>query len=202
MNRREVATSSGGRLQTREVRLDHLRVTVDREDEGDVDAASPGDHRRDGIDALDRRRDLDEQVRSVDPLMQILCRPDRPVDVVGQLGGDLDRDEPVATPAGVVDRSQHAERADDIVDDDIPIGVDQLTAGTEQIGELSVVGIRALDRLGEDGRVGGHTANPLAHHASEGAIAQVIPREVVQPWALPVPVVELLKSSHVWLPTS
>ncbi len=50
--------------------LDDRSVALDAEDEGHVDAATLTDHLFDGRDALGGGRDLDQQVRPVDALVQ------------------------------------------------------------------------------------------------------------------------------------
>ena len=91
----EVAAGRGERFEPADVRLDDLGVAVQREDEGDVDAATLGDHRSDRRYAFGGGGDLDEQVRERDALMQITGRGDGRVGVARELGGYLDRDEAV-----------------------------------------------------------------------------------------------------------
>ena len=87
-------------------------------------------------------------------------------------------------PSGrVVHRPEDGQGVVDVVHDQVPVGVlDRL--GRDQCGELVVVGVLALDGLGEDGRVGGDPPDALVDQAGQRAVLQPVPPQVVEPRAL------------------
>src|SRR5699024_7729674 len=109
---------------------------------------------------------------------------DRGVDLPGQLGSDLDRHKAVGPGGRVVDRAEDGEGGGDVGDHQLPVGVLDRDADGGQGGELFVVVGRTLDGPGENRRVGGDAADPVADHAGQGAVAQVTAGEVVEPRAL------------------
>src|ERR1044072_3205038 len=80
---------------------------------------------------------------------------ERGVDLPGQLGSDLDRDEAVGPGGRVVDRAEDGEGGGDVGDDQFPVGVLDRNADGGQGGELFVVVGRNLDSTGENRRGGG-----------------------------------------------
>ena len=63
-------TGSNAIVETVDVRLHHLLIAIEPEDESHVDVASLGDHRADGWKTLFGGRNLDHEVGSVDSLPQ------------------------------------------------------------------------------------------------------------------------------------
>ncbi len=59
----------------------------------------------------------------LDPAVQRPGGFDAGAGVVGESGRHLQRHEAVRATARVVQRSQHAERIDDVVDDQLPVGL-------------------------------------------------------------------------------
>jgi hypothetical protein len=112
---RQVGVDGAGvLLEAVDVRLHHLLVAVEAEDERDVDVATLGDHLLDGGQPLLGAGDLHHQVGPVDLLVQRTGRRLGARPVVGQTGGDLDADVPVAAEAVVVQRGELVERAVDV----------------------------------------------------------------------------------------
>ena len=109
---RDAAEVALGRLEAGEVRLHHLGVAVEAEDQRDVDAAALGDHRLDRRDALGRAGDLHVQVRARrSPRGAARAAASVPARVAGQVGGDLDRHVAVDAVAAVVDGPEEREGA-------------------------------------------------------------------------------------------
>ena len=88
-----------------------------------------------------------------------------PVGVVRQAGCHLQRHESVDAVRGVVDRSEHGQRVADVGDDELPVGLFD-GVGREQLAELLVVVVPALDGLGEDGGVRRHAPDALVDQCS------------------------------------
>ena len=86
-------------LEAVDVRVHHLLVAVEAEDQRDVDVAALGDHLADRGDAGGGAGDLDHQVRAGDLLVQRARRGLGAGAVVGQAGIDLDAHEAVAAVA-------------------------------------------------------------------------------------------------------
>ena len=98
-------------------------VTLEAEDQGDVDADAGADDLGDGLEALDRRRDLDHRVRAVDLGPELLGLFDGPRGVVGEAGLDLDRDAAVDAVRGVVDGAEDVGGAGHVIRRDLEDGV-------------------------------------------------------------------------------
>src|SRR5690606_7984524 len=150
----------------------------------DVDVVTGAGRLTDGIDALAGGGDLHEQVGPVDALVQVRRRGGAGVGVVGERGCDLERDEPIAAVARLVQRREQVECLDDVGDHELPVGVLDGRAAADELGELVVVGVGSGDGVGQDGRVGGHPAYPAIHEPFEVPAAQVVTGQVVEPGAL------------------
>ena len=101
-------------LQRREVRLDHLTVAINREQQRDVHVDAEREdvlHRR---ESLARAGDLDHQRWAGPPGPQPPRRAHRPLRVEGKLRRDLERNEAVTAFAGVVERSKQIARLLDV----------------------------------------------------------------------------------------
>ena len=95
----EVAAGLRRVLQAFEVGVHHQPVPLDGEDQRDVDRDALGDHGGDGGYTVLHRRDLDQQVRSVDDLPQLDGLGDGLVGIMGQPRVDFDG-HPSVDPAG------------------------------------------------------------------------------------------------------
>ena len=96
---------------------------------------------------------------------------------------------------------QELEGVADVGDDELPIGVLD-GAVRRQLRELLVVGLLALDRLGEDRGVGSHAPDAVRDHLPEPPVPDPIPPQVVEPGALALRLVQLVQSAHddlLWL---
>ena len=142
------------RLQAADVRLNHLVVAVEPEDQGDVDAPSLAQQGVDGRHALLGRRHLDQQIRLRDPGVQHAGVAHRALGVVRQRGGHLQGDVAVLTVALLVDGPQELEPVQDVGDGQLPVGALHRVVGDELL-ELGVVRVLPADGVGEDGGVGG-----------------------------------------------
>ena len=90
-----VAAAVDEALDAADVGLGDLAVALEREDQRDVDRDARGDRVLDRLQALDRRRDLDEEVRAVDQLVQALGLGLGGLGVVREVRVDLERDPAV-----------------------------------------------------------------------------------------------------------
>lgn len=81
-----VAARRDQSVEAGEIRLHHLVVTRQREDEGDVDRVATRGHRLDGAEARVGRGDLDKQVRPGDGLVKEGRLVDGRLRVVGEVG--------------------------------------------------------------------------------------------------------------------
>src|SRR4029450_7292114 len=84
----------------------------------------------------------------------------------------------------------------DVVHDQVPVGVQHRAPLGDERRELLVVGVGALDGLGEDRRVARPPPDPVGHQPAQGAVAEVHAGQVVQPGALAVAVVKLVQLGH------
>src|SRR5262249_811392 len=87
------------RFQPRHVGIEDFLVTLQAEDQRDVDVAALADHLADGGYAGGGGRDLHHEVGAVDRLVQPAGGGNGGGGVVGDVGGDLHADEAV-TAAG------------------------------------------------------------------------------------------------------
>ena len=84
--------------------------------------------------------DLDQQVGPVDGLPELLAASATvAVGVVGEAGGDLDRDPAVDAVGGVVDRPQHVAGVADVVGGDHPRPPGRVGAVGGELADLRVV---------------------------------------------------------------
>ena len=90
-------------LQAADVRLGHLAVALEREDQRHVDGDAGGDRLLDRRQARGRGGDLHQQVRALDERVQALGLGDRGLGVVREVRVDLERDPAVLAVALVPD---------------------------------------------------------------------------------------------------
>ena len=184
-------------LKSREVGLDDFTVTLEGEDQGHVDAAAFGYQGLDCSEALVGGRDLDQQVRLVDALVELAGRLDRAGGVVGEERRDLYRDEAVTAGAGVEHGSKDSERPGDICDHQVPVGLLHALALRQGGRELLVVVVARGDRLGHDGRVRGEPSHSGGDELGQAAGGQIGALQIVEPGALPAALVEILQFGHI-----
>ena len=101
-------------LEPADVGLGDLLVGLDREQQRDVDVDPLVDRLLDRADALRRARDLDHHVRAVDRLPVGARRCERPLGVVREVGGDLERDEAVLPFVSSMNRREDVAGALDV----------------------------------------------------------------------------------------
>ena len=170
-------------LEAGEVGVDDLLVALDGEQQRDVDVDATGGELLDGGDAGLGGGNLDHHVgpREAPPQRQGLLDGRR--GVVCQVGRAFERDEPVAPVAGVVGRAQQVGRMADVVEREREEELLRVVhTGGDRRADLVVVGVRAGDRLGEDGGVGGRPGHrAVGDQRREGAAVQQLARERVQP---------------------
>jgi hypothetical protein len=128
-----------GLLEAGQVGVDDLAVALEAEDQRDVDARADRDRRGDGLEALDRRRDLDHDVRLLDALPEALRLVDGRLGVVRCGGRDLDRDAAVEAVARVVDRAEDVGRLADVRRRDLEHGAVDVCAVGGELAHLLVV---------------------------------------------------------------
>ena len=114
----QVVAVLAGLLEAGDVGLHDVVVLVEPEDQGHVDADAGGQGLGDRRAALLGAGDLDEQVGLADGLPEVGRLGDRAVGVVGETGGDLDRDPAVDLVGRVEDRPQHLAALADVVGGD------------------------------------------------------------------------------------
>ncbi len=168
-------------LEPRQVRLDHLVVPVDREDQRDVDVVALGDLVLDRGKPLFGRGDLDHDVGPPAPIAQVLGHRDRASRVVRERRRDLDADEAVLAFGLVVDRPEHVRGGLDVLDHHSPEHVRGLGLVLHQPDHRLVVVGRAADGFLEDGRVGRDSGESLVAQARELAGADQLAADVVEP---------------------
>jgi hypothetical protein len=102
-----------------------------------------------------RAGDLDHHIRLGEPLPQADGLVDGRPRVVGQIGGALERDEPVIAPAVLICRAQQAGGRADVVERERGEQLPRVTLpARDQLAQLAVVAVGVGDRLGEDGGIG------------------------------------------------
>ncbi len=182
MDLREVQAALLGLLQAGDVRVHHLAVALQREDQRDVDADAQADGLGDRRDARLGGRNLDQSVGAVHQPGQLLGLGDGRLGVVGQPRVDLDGDPAVLAAGRVEDRAQDVGGVADVRRRDHADGfLDGHLAGRE-VGELLVVTVALRDGLLEDRRVGGDAHDVLlVDQFGEVAGRDPLARQVVQP---------------------
>ena len=180
-------------LEPADVRLHHLLVPAQREDQRHVDVLARRDHVLDRAEAGLRRRDLHVEVRLVDPLVQALRLVVGRVAFVGDLRVDLPRDVAVIAFRSIEDGAQQCEPALHVFGGEPQEDLFEVVLLVEQRLKLLVVRVAGGERLLEDRRVGRDADDGVAlHHVGELPVLEDVPREVVEPDALAV-LSELLK---------
>jgi hypothetical protein len=170
-------------LEAAHVGVDHLVVAGHREQQRHVDVdASRGELLNRG-NALLGRGDLDHDVRPLQPTPQVERLLDRRVTVAGEVGGALERDEPVASIGLLVGGAKQVGGAAYVVEceleEELPWMADPRGDSSAQ---LVVVAVRAGDGLGEDRGIRGSTGHlAIAHQPSEVPAVEQIARERVEP---------------------
>lgn len=157
-------------------------VALDREDQGDVDADALTDHLGDGGNACQRRGDLDQDVRTIDDLVQLDRLRDGGVGVVSQARIDFDGHAAVDAVRRLELRSQDVARSTHVVGGHRGDGGVDIGAALCELTDLSVVR-RSLGQCRlEDRRVGRDTHDRLrVDEVLQVAGLDAIPREVVEP---------------------
>ena len=170
-------------FEAREVGVDDLFVACDREQQCDVDVDAAGGELFDRGYPGFRGGNLDHHVRSREPGPQVDRLRDGRLRVVGEVGGALERHEPVAPAARIVDRAQQVGGAADVIEREFE---EQLLrsadAGRDGLAQLVVVAVRAGDCFGEDRRIGrraGHRV--VGDQPGERAAVEQLSRERVEP---------------------
>jgi hypothetical protein len=151
----------------------------------DVDVVAPGDLVFDGRQAFRGRRDLDHDVRSRAPVVQVLRELDRLFRAVGDRRPDLDRHEAVLAFGPVVDRPEDVGRRLDVFDHQVPEHVRRSGLLADQLDHRLVVVRRAADGLLEDRRVRRHARDPLVAKTRQLSGGDQLAANVVEPQRLP-----------------
>jgi hypothetical protein len=115
---------------------------------------------------------------------------------VRQVGGDLDAGEAVASVTVVIELGELVERTTDVGQHHRPVVVERAAVALGQLAELLVVVGRTLNRLLEDGRVAGETADAFVHQMAQLTGGEVPTLQVVEPRALPELVVQASETIH------
>jgi len=154
-----------------QIGLDHLPVALQREDQGDVDRLTPRDRVLDRAETRLRCRDLHEQVRPVDPLVQAHRLVEGCLTLVRERRVDLHRDVAVLALAVVPDPAEQIAGVLNIGHCELEEDLFGVRRSFEAGAQLVVVGIALGDRLLEDRRVRRHADDRvLAHHPLEAPL--------------------------------
>jgi hypothetical protein len=156
----------------------------------------------DGGEAFGCGRNLDHQIGPVDALPEPSGLLGRGVGVLRQMGRDLETDKTVPSLGLPVGRCQLVGRHPDVGNGDR--FVSHHRGGVRRLGqqgpEITVVLRTVTDRLLENGRIAGYTADPvLGNHPLQPAIDEDVAADKVEPDGL-APVHQLLYSIHLLLP--
>ena len=181
-NAGQVAPGGGRLLQAGQVGVDHLPISLQREDQRDVDADPLGQGGGDRGQPGQRGRDLDKQVRPVHQPPQRPGLGDGLGGVIGDPRIDLEGDPPVQPAAGVVSLAQDVTGPADVVAGDRPGRFPEVDAAHRQVGHLAVVGLAVRQGVREDGRIGGHADHvEVSDQGREIPGGQPLPADVVEP---------------------
>ena len=193
---RDVRKIAGACFEPRQVRLDHLVVTVEGEQQGDVDRdalACCGSNR---FESGSGAGDLDVEVRGGQVVVQRSGRGEGARAVVSQGGGDLDRHVTVFAAARVMNRSQDRQRVADVGLDQLPIGHFDVSADRDEFAELRVIRGAVADGVLEDRRVRGQPSNAPLDPGRQLARLDPVAPQVIEPRALLLLIEEVVKAGH------
>jgi len=178
----QVAARGPGLLDAVEEGGLDLGVALPGEDQRHVDADAFGQALGDGRQTGDRRRDLDEQVGSVDEPPQLAGFGDGLLGVVGEVGVDLDGHSPVDGVGGVERRAQHVASPAHVRGCDHAEGFLDPDAADGEVADLPVVVVTPDDRLLEDRGIRRHAHYVTAlDQPGQAAGGQAGAAEVVEP---------------------
>ena len=184
---RQRPAAGGAVLQPGEVRLHHLLVAGQREDERDVHAHALADQGADGGQALGGGGDLDHHVGPADPLAQPPRLGHGARGVVRQPGVHLDADPAVQSAAALEHLPQQVAGGLHVLDGQrlVQRKTGQRRGACQLLADGVVVVGALADGLLEDGRVRGDAGHALvAHLGGEAAGPQLAAVDVVEPDAL------------------
>jgi hypothetical protein len=148
-------------------------VALEGEDERDVDRPAGGDRVLDRAEPRDRRRDLDEQVRTIDERGEELGLREGRVALVREIGIDLERDEAVDAGCAVPHRPEKIAGALDVLDRECEEDLARVVGALELGAKLLVVPVPGGHGLLEDGRIRRDPDDGvLVDHARELAVLE------------------------------
>ena len=169
-------------LHRADVRAHDVLVRRDAEQQRHVDVHALVQRGLDRRGPRARGGDLDHQVRPVDQAPVHAGLLDRPVGVVREARGDLERHVAVDAVRVVVDGAQHVGRELHVADGQAAVDLPRGEALLRGVGDVGVVVGRPEDRLLEDRGVGGHAAERvLLHHPPQLAALDHPAADLVQP---------------------
>ena len=164
------------------MRLGHVEIGVNAEEQGDVDVDPLADQLPDGGRAGLGARDLDHQVGPVDRLPQPPGVIDRALGIHGEGWRHLQAHVAVAPAEAVVGRAEDIGRVLDVGDGDALIERLDAVAGLHDLLDPRIVGIAAADGLLEDRGVGGQALDPiLVDQALQLAVLEDLAVQIVEP---------------------
>ena len=169
-------------LEPGDVRLGDLLVALDREQQRHVDRDADRGELAERLDARSRARHLDQQVRAIDLGHEVLGGRHRALDLVGELGRQLERDVPVAAAGAIPRVAQQVCAVADVLDRE----AEEDTARVEPLGgrraKRLVVEVGVADRLLEDRGVRRDARDAVVDdQALELPGVEQLPRDVVEP---------------------
>ena len=184
-NRRDwgrIAAAGDEPFETAEIRLDDLGMALEGKDERDVDRAALGDAVLDRTETGLGSRDLHEQVRPVDELVEAHRLLVRPLSIVREARIHFERDVAVDSP-GVLPRSaQKIAAATHVLDREVDEDLLRSLVASEDLAQLLVVPVARGERFLEDGRIGRDADDGvLLHEARQLARLEHLSRERVDP---------------------
>jgi hypothetical protein len=153
------------------VGLSHLLIALDGEQQGHVDRDPGSCQLLERLHARFGAGHLDQQVRPVDVSVQLLGDLHRAVNVVGDIGRQLEGDVAILAVGALIDRSQNVAGVLDVGSADPEEGLARIFyASGHGVGEGHVIAVRVAHRLLEDGRIRSDPRDPVLDESRQVAV--------------------------------
>src|SRR6266508_2284015 len=103
-----------------QISLHHFRVTLERENEGDIDVDANRYRLSEGRGSSFRSRNLDHPIRAADTRPQLLYLSNRRLRIICNIGTDLKADKSITAIGLLVQRAEQIARYADIFNSKLP----------------------------------------------------------------------------------